>query len=172
MTSDPFETLGFPRRFRIDAANLAQRHRDLSRALHPDRFVQAAPAERRVAIEKAAAVNDAFRRLRDPQMRAAALLAFAGRPVREDARAAPELLTEVLDLRERLEEAKSQKDDTRRITLRDSVATRIAQSERVIADAFETDVAPTGDTLDRAYEALVTLKYLYRFLEEADAVDD
>ena len=38
---DPFATLGAPRRFDLDLTALEKTHRELSRALHPDKFTQA-----------------------------------------------------------------------------------------------------------------------------------
>jgi molecular chaperone HscB len=173
MNHDPFQTLGVPRRFRLEMKQLEQRHRDLSRALHPDRFAQASPAERRLAIEKAAAVNDAFRTLRQPQSRAAALLATAGRVIEEHARAEPALLLEVMALREELEEARDAKDATTVEQLRATVAARIAAEEDAIAAAFDgADAPPSAAALDRAHAALVKLRYFYRFLEEAEAMGE
>lgn len=39
--NDPFEMLGVERRFDLDLKVLEKTHRELSRALHPDKFVQA-----------------------------------------------------------------------------------------------------------------------------------
>jgi molecular chaperone HscB len=171
--SDPFEVLGVPRRFRLDMKQVEQRHRDLSRALHPDRFAMGSPAERRLAIEKAAAVNDAFRALKNPLARGAALLASAGRVVEEHTRAEPALLMEVMELREALEAARDAKDAAAVARLRETVAARVATEEQAIADAFDGAAEPPAPAaLDRAYAALVKLRYFYRFLEEADAMEE
>ncbi|MFO0630380.1 MAG: hypothetical protein U0325_32800 [Polyangiales bacterium] len=77
---DPFAELGVPRRFALPMKEVAQRHRDLSRALHPDRHTGASPAERRVTLERAVAVNEAWRVIRDPLARALALLDLHGAP--------------------------------------------------------------------------------------------
>lgn len=174
--SDPFEVLGVPRRFRLDLEQLEQRHRDLSRALHPDRYVNASPAERRLAIERAAAVNDAFRALKSPASRAAALLASQGRVIAEHSRAEPELLMEVMDLREKLDDARAAPPAERASTvarLRAEVEARVAAEESAIAEAFDArpGVAPEPAALERAQDALIKLRYYYRFLEEAEAIE-
>jgi molecular chaperone HscB len=169
--SDPFTTLGVPRRFSLDLRELEQRFRDLSRALHPDKHAQASPAERRVAAEKSVAVNDAFRILKNPQTRAAALLAASGRTVEEHTRADPALLAEILELREELDGVRNAPDrDALVATMRARVESHVNEAEKVIAEAFDHDDAPVPAKLDRAYESLVKLRYLYRFLEEADAM--
>jgi len=55
--NDPFQTLGVPARFDLDAEELAQRHRDLSRALHPDKFAGAGAQERRLSLSRAIEVH-------------------------------------------------------------------------------------------------------------------
>lgn len=171
--TDPFQTLGVPRRFRLDLRQLEQRHRDLSRALHPDRFAQASPAERRLAIEKAAAINDAFRTLKNPQTRAAALLAAAGRPLDEHTRADPALLATVMELREQLDEVRTTHDRDSLVQLRTTIEAHIAEGENIIAEVFDrTEAPPSAEALDRAQQALVKLRYFYRLLEEADTLTE
>src|SRR5687767_12186297 len=75
---DPFATLGLPRSFAVDADALERRYRALQRKLHPDRFALKPAAERRASLERATAVNEAYRVVKDPVRRAEALLALAG----------------------------------------------------------------------------------------------
>lgn len=168
--SDPFTTLGVPRRFTLAPAELEQRHRDLSRALHPDRHVHAPPAERRVALERAVSVNDAFRALRDPLTRAQALLTFHGAPLGENDRAPPALLMEVMELRESLEAARGRPE--RVAPLREAVKTRVAAEQRVLAEVFDREGAPDAAALGRARDAAMKLRYFRRFEEEADAMEE
>ena len=168
--SDAFETLGVSRRFTLNPQELEQRHRDLSRALHPDRHVSAAPAERRVAMERAIAVNDAFRTLRDPLARALALLKLRGVTIEEGERASPALLMEIMELREELESARGKSEKIAR--LRGDVSAHIEREHRALADALDRDGEVDKTTLARAREAAVKLKYLRRFEEEADAMED
>ena len=56
---DPFATLGIDRRFDVDLPALEKRHRELSRALHPDRFADAGASERKATLAKAVEVNEA-----------------------------------------------------------------------------------------------------------------
>ena len=70
--SDPFETLGVEARFDLDLRAVEQRHRDLSKALHPDRYTGAPAAERRMSLSRAIDVNEAggtrFIPLDDPRV--------------------------------------------------------------------------------------------------------
>jgi molecular chaperone HscB len=75
---DHYTLFGLPREYALDPRQLEQRFRDLSRLLHPDRFARAEPRERRIALERATRLNDAYRVLRDWRRRAAYLLQLAG----------------------------------------------------------------------------------------------
>lgn len=168
--TDPFEVLGVERRFSLDRAALEQRHRDLSRALHPDRYVQAPPGERRMALERAVAVNEAFRALRDPLTRAEALLAAHGLSATDADRPSQALLMEVMDLREALDDARRWPDEVAALLAR--VQARSKSEEALLAAAFDDVQAPDAAALAGARDALVRLKYFRRFEEEADAALD
>ena len=73
---DHFETFGLPRTWRIDKGDLEQRYLELSRTVHPDKFVDS--TEKRVAMERAARVNEGYRTLRDPVKRAEFLVGLGG----------------------------------------------------------------------------------------------
>src|SRR6185503_15334256 len=111
-TSDPFEILGMEPRFDLDLRALEQRHRDLSRALHPDRYAGAPSAERRLALSRAIEVNDAWRMLRDPIRRAEAILRRGGVEIGEtlEPKPSPDLLMEMMESREALSDAARKKD--------------------------------------------------------------
>lgn len=168
--TDPFELLGVARRFSLDRAALEQRHRDLSRTLHPDRYVQAPPGERRLALERAVAVNEAFRALRDPLTRTEALLAFYGLSVGDADRPSQALLMEVMELRESLDDARS--SPAKVTALLDQVRARSSAEEALVASVFDAETVPDPAALARARDALVRLKYFRRFEEEADAALD
>jgi len=168
---DPFAILGVPARFDIDLAAVEKTHRELSRALHPDKYVSAGPSERRDALSKAIEVNEAWRVLRDPIARAQALLALRGVTVAEGAEgrapaADPEFLMEMLEQREALDTAKQAKDlpavhaMARAIEARFQVAT--AELTRGFAQGqAATLVAKVGE-----------LRYYKRFLDEVSAIED
>lgn len=165
--NDPFELLGVARRFSLDRAALEQRHRDLSRTLHPDRYVQAPASERRVALERAVAVNEAFRALRDPLTRAEALLSVNGLSIGDADRPAPALLMEVMELREALDDARRSPDKVHALLAQ--VRDRSKAEEATLAGVFDVEGTPAAEALARARDALVRLKYFRRFEDEADA---
>ena len=63
---DYFQFFGLPRKLRLDAADLEQRFRTLSRQFHPDYFYNATSGERLASMERSSYLNDAYRALRQP----------------------------------------------------------------------------------------------------------
>jgi molecular chaperone HscB len=169
---DPFATLGLPREYALDSEELERRYRDLQRALHPDRHVSATPAERRIALGKAVEVNEAYRVLKDDVRRAESLLGLLGHSGKETV-ADPELLMEVMELREALSEAKQERSLPRVRKLASQVQALATTTLREITATFgelPADVAPA--TLGKPAALLSKLKYYKRFLDEVNVIED
>lgn len=107
--SDYFRFFGLEPKFRIDLEALRKRFYELSRLLHPDRYMRRSATEQQFSLEAAAILNDAWRVLRDPVLRAEYRLRQLGYESGE-ARAQsadPELLEEVFELNLALEELRA-----------------------------------------------------------------
>lgn len=156
---DCFAVLGMPRVWHLDPALLAERHLSLTRELHPDRFAQASPRERRLSLERTTAVNDAFRTLRDPVRRAEYILRQAGighrdedlARGRESAGADPGFLEEIMRIRERMLEAGLDggrgRDTAEGRAIRGEAEARIGELDRRMDDLFtawESDPGAAG----------------------------
>ena len=122
---DYFSFFGVPRRLTLDAADLEQRFRDLSRKFHPDFFYNAPPGERLASLERSSYLNDAYRVLRTPVSRIEHLLAVEGLPPtrHEDSavKVPPALLEEVFALNEELDEIRELREsgaDTAKLAAR------------------------------------------------------
>ena len=169
MTS-PFEVLGVPLLFALDEQELEKRHRDLSKALHPDRYAGRPSTERREALNRAISVNEAFRQLRDPISRAEALLSQLGREVSETNQPKPEpaLLLQVMEEREALSVARRAGDRGRIEGIAQHASGRAEDATERMADAFSEEPIP----VERVLKLLGELRYLRRLKEEAGAALD
>lgn len=111
---DYFSFFGLGRKLGIDAADLEQRFRALSRQFHPDYFYNATPGERLASLERASYLNDAYRVLRQPLERAEYLLRIekmAPKDRLSKAGQVPEaLLEEFFSLSERLDEIRAARE--------------------------------------------------------------
>ena len=170
MRPDLFEVLGLPRSFRVDAAALAERHRELTRLLHPDRHAAGGAGARRLALEKTIAVNDAFRTLKDPVRRAVYLLEGRGIDLSESGahrQALPEeVLFEVMELREELALARAAKDGARIAAL----AARVRADREGALAGLER--AFDADDVELAARQVARIRYTDRFLDEVSAYED
>lgn len=111
-TQTHFELFELPVSFDIDLQDLSQRYRELQRAVHPDRFANASDRERRLSVEKAAAINEAHQVLKSPQRRARYMLELQSVSFDDEKDTAldPAFLMEQIELREALGELSQDSD--------------------------------------------------------------
>ena len=170
---DPFATLGIERSFYVDLAAVEKTHRELSRALHPDRYAGAGASERVSALSLAVEANEAWRIVRDPIRRAEALFTLAGVPVGETREPKPmgELLMDMMEQREALAEARANKDVTSALDLASKIEARVLETERALAVGFR-DAKGDVARLTPLVPKLGELRFYRRFLEEVSAIED
>ncbi len=110
LTANHFEVFNLPITFDIDNHLLAQRYRELQRTVHPDNYANAPERERRLALQKAAQVNEAFQTLKSPLTRGRYLLQLQGIDTNEvgDIAMDGEFLMTQMELREELAKIKQQ----------------------------------------------------------------
>jgi len=164
---NPFETFGLEPAFEVDLSTVEQKYRALQRALHPDRFAQASPIERRASLSRVLNVNEAYRILKDDILRGEALLKLrssssAGHDISD-----PEFLEIIIELREALAEAKqgAKPEEV------DALATRISSMQAQTLQGLKTYFSEhvTNDA-NEGFRQLSRLRYFRRFLEEVSAI--
>ena len=165
---NPFATLGIDARFDVDLSAVEKTHRELSRALHPDRYLGASASERRAALGKAVEVNEAWRVVRDTIRRAEALLAARGVTIREgnEPKADPEFLMEMLEQREALAEARQARDLTAVTRLAHAIQERSTAAEAALSQGFAR--GESSSLIGKLGE----LRFYRRFLDEVSAIED
>ncbi|HEX8986240.1 MAG TPA: Fe-S protein assembly co-chaperone HscB [Bryobacteraceae bacterium] len=172
MAPDYFQIFDLPRKLSIDAFHLEQRFYELSRKLHPDRFLRATAAERERSLEASALLNDAYRTLRNPVARAEHLLKLEGREADGSAQAPPELLAEVFELNEALEEVRDGREAARPGLERDWQRFLVLLGE---ADAHLDSLSRRYDSgepgaLEQIRTVLMRRRYLANLLAQVDRV--
>jgi molecular chaperone HscB len=170
---DHFEFLGLPRRLSLDTAMLQQRFYELSRQHHPDRFAASDPQARAQAEHASAALNDAYRTLRDPVSRAEYLLRLEGFDSGEQRGkdVPPELLEEVFELNMALEEVRHGVDEAREplaharakfFRMRDDIA------EELQTLSARYDANPTREILLDIRNLLNRRRYVLNLVKEVE----
>jgi molecular chaperone HscB len=173
-----FDVLGLPRGVDVDKGELERGYRERSLRLHPDRAGKDDPRERRLAVERTALLNEAYRTLRSAEPRAFYLLRLHGLDLlKDEARAIsvpPHVLEEVLELREQLDSARTSGDEEVVGALSDRVRVQSASALSTAQSALrrlERDPADAGARVEAA-QALARLRYHHRFLEAAEGSDE
>ena len=78
LSSSFFALFDLPVSFDVDLDELSARFREAQRAVHPDKFASASEAERRLSVQLATRLNEAYRTLKDPLLRGRYLLEQRG----------------------------------------------------------------------------------------------
>lgn len=109
LSANFFELFELPVSFDINKNALAERYRELQRVVHPDKYVNAPDRERRLAMQKATQINEAFQTLKEPLSRASYLLELQGIDLKQNATITDEeFLGTQMDFREDLGDIKEQ----------------------------------------------------------------
>ena len=169
--TDYFELFGIPRSLNLSLDMLQQRYYELSRELHPDRFMRSPEPERQKALDMSSALNDAYRTLKDPVKRAQYLLSQEGFEIGEQRSkdVPPELLEEVFELNMALEEMRSG-DDSARPQLEaaeKNFATLLEDVDRQLSELSEQyDQSKSRETLAAIRGVLNRRKYILNLVGE------
>jgi len=167
----PFQTLGIPVTYAIDAKALKKRLLQFSRHVHPD-FFGTADAQLQTAAERnSAQLNDAYEILSDDFRRADWIIKELKGPSEADERQMPQaFLMEVLEWNEVLEQARAEGPDSAAWAALDSLDSELRQErEATIAKVAEAlDPVPTegAETLAQIRRRLNAIRYLDRSLAQ------
>jgi len=138
-----FELFGLPERFAIDMAALDRAFRALQTEVHPDRHATAGDADRRIALQASARVNEAYRALRDPVTRAEYLLSLHGidEADERDTSLSLEFLEEALARREAVADAAAAGDEEALERMLGEVRTESRERARELERMLDVDGA-------------------------------
>lgn len=163
---DFFTLFGLPQCYRIDRAALEQRYRELQRAVHPDRFASAGDRERRLSMQQAADVNQAYQTLTDPLGRARYLLELRGYPFEDQSRTTADsgFLLEQMELREALDEVRRVPEP---LPALEELSARVKAGAALLETALTAALDQSGD-LESAFAAFLKLQFFTRLQSEID----
>lgn len=107
-----FELFQLPEEFAIDMSALNLAYHEMQGRVHPDKFATASDPEKRVAMQWATLVNEAYQTLKSPLKRASYLCEMHGIDLQTESNTSmpPDFLMQQMELREALDDARAQKD--------------------------------------------------------------
>lgn len=164
---DYFELLGLSRQAELDLQELETRWKARAAAVHPDRFTQASDAEKRIAMQWSAQINEAYRVLRDPLKRLAYLCELAGFRVGEGSggSVSTPFLMHQMQWRDDLEEiSQSQNAQALAELVAEVLAKRAAQQRAVVHEIEQ-------QRWESAVTGLHEWMFIDKFVQELRAVE-
>jgi molecular chaperone HscB len=164
LTQDFFRLFSLPERYRLTRAALDAQYRELQRLVHPDRFASAGERERRLSMQQAAHINEAYETLRDPLRRGRYLLELRGQAGGDDqaTHQDPEFLMQQMALREALAAVREQADPL-------AALDGLARDIRTQYQALESDLASALDDnedLEQGRVLVLRMQYFTRLQDE------
>jgi molecular chaperone HscB len=174
--ADYFALLGLPRQFDLDEEVLRGKFRSVSRYTHPDFHATDNPQAQEMALRVSAAINDAYRTLRDPASRAAYLLELLGGKSSAEDKSIPDgFLATMMMMQEEIADARTTGDQAELdrlrgvlVTQHDGLMRRIAglfgeYQEAVACQAIGTDL------LNEIRKQLNAVSYVKKLLSQTTA---
>jgi len=166
-----FQLFGLPETFELDLQRLSERYRELQRTFHPDKFAASSALERRLAMQRAAEINQAFHTLKDPVERATYLLSLRGVDNRNTAAKVDQaFLMEQMELRERLAELRSQPDPS--TALEELIADITRRTNTVLQELTRQLEESSERSHTAAQESVAKLMFLRKITREANEIYD
>lgn len=160
MTQDYFSVFELPTHFDIDLQALEKNYFAAQFRFHPDRLVGKSSAERQQSISQSMLINEAYRALKTPLSRARHLLSLqhihVGSEV-DSVKPSPEILMEMMELREELSGLKA-------LSMLERYAQQnSAQITQILADLSHAFAKPD---LQKAAQLTIRLGYLSKLEDE------
>jgi molecular chaperone HscB len=164
-----FQLFGLPELFRLDSAQLDPQFHALQTQVHPDKFAHLSEAERRMSMQWATRVNEAYQTLREPIARARYLLGLRGVDTQENTNTAMpmDFLMGQLEWREAVDESRQARDVAALDKLESRLQHEMHELETHLAVAIDDRhdyAAAAGDVRK--------LKFLEKLAEEISSAFD
>lgn len=170
LSSNFFVLFGLPVSFEVDLKLLAERYREMQRAVHPDKFANAVEAERRLSMQMAARLNEGLQVLKDPLARGRYLLELRGVELDDNGALDGAFLMEQMELRERLGEVKGSDDPHQQLhAVAQDIAARSKELVAQLAAALQQD---SDESLQMAKDLTRKLQFFRRLEEEVVGLED
>ena len=162
---DHFSLFGLPRRQALDELELEKRYRDVQSQVHPDKHAHLADADKRLAMQWATKVNEAYQTLKSPLKRGEYVLGLLGHdPQIEHNTVMPaDFLMQQMELREAVTEARAGGDV-------DALEQMHRRMKKEMTAQHQTLVQALDETKDyaRGAEIVRQLMFQEKLLHEID----
>ena len=167
-----FELFNLAPTFDIDTADLAERYRELQKAVHPDKFANASEQDKRLSVQRTAQVNDGYQSLKSPLRRAEHMLSLRGVDLSHETTTLKDtaFLMQQMEWREMLDDVKGASEPQDLIDeLYDSFAT---YEKSLFASLGQLLINDNEDANFKAADQIRKLKFMAKLLVELARIED
>ncbi|WP_137221292.1 co-chaperone HscB [Shewanella sp. MEBiC00475] len=158
--------------FDIDTALLAERYRELQRAVHPDKFANDTEQQKLLSVQRTAQVNDGYQTLKNPLRRAEHMLSLRGIELSHETTTLKDgaFLMQQMEWREALEDIQQSSDPQASI---DELYESFAEFESVLFAKLAALLA-SEDVADAllAADQIRKLKFMAKLQDELARIED
>lgn len=168
LTSNYFEIFSIPVSFQIDRTSLDVRYRKLQQECHPDRFASKSDVDKRLAIQTAAVINQAYETLKSPLQRAQYMLRLEGVDSNQESHVTSDgqFLMQQIELRELLSEVS---DADNPFALLDKLRSQVDSSFSSLQKEFEA-LYGSGD-YNAAFDSVAKMQFFSKLLDEVELLE-
>lgn len=164
-----FEIFSLPEAWEIDQAQLDFRFRKLQQEFHPDRYASKSDIEKRLAMQMAATINQAYQTLLEPLSRAQYLLELKGFDANQESHVTSDsqfLMNQML-MREALAEAKFSDDPLKAlVSLSIDALENSAALQSEFAQQYQTSA------YNEAFDTLAKMQFATKFVNDIAQLEE
>ena len=158
-----FDLFSQPLNFEIDLSQMHKNQQDLQAKFHPDRFVNASDQQKRLSVQQASWVNEAYQTLANPVKRARYMLEVSGLDMKDESETTSDIdfLMEQIALREQMEEVRDKQNPLEECdNIIDNLKRRSAEISNEFSQQFEAGNLDTAKLVSRK------MQFIQRILEQ------
>jgi molecular chaperone HscB len=158
-----FNLFGLKLSFDIDIGQLHSEQQRLQAIYHPDRFVNAGEQDRRISVQQASWINQAFETLSNPVKRARYMLELSGLELNDESETTSDtvFLMEQLAIREEIDECRSDADP---LCCCDHIASKLRSKAEQFGSEFIASF--NQGQLEEARQSSRKMQFIQRILDQ------
>jgi molecular chaperone HscB len=163
-----FELFQLPVSYELDRNRLDSAYREVQSRVHPDKFVQASDAEKRVAMQWATQANEAYQVLKDPIKRATYLCNLNGVDLQTESNTSmpASFLMQQMEWREAFDEARHANDTNAMLGLENELQSALK------AQIGNAGTAISSGNFQNAAQEIRACLFLEKFLNDIAALEE
>lgn len=168
LTSNFFEIFAIPVACQVDSSQLQSKYLKLQQEFHPDRYASSGDTEKRLAVQTASLINQAYDTLKSPLERAQYLLELKQIDASQDSHITSDgaFLMEQIELREALSDVRDSADPFAALdSLRNGVESSYIEQQNQFQAQYQ------ASDFDHAFNTVAKMQFSTKLLDEIEQLE-